>query len=105
MLDRFYAICNCCKCCCGAMQAQRNGVPMLASSGYVSQVDADLCIGCGDCNSYCQFGALKVGEGVNHVIYESCMGCGICTSKCEHGALSLVLDAAKGVPLEVCSLG
>ena len=25
MLDRFYAICNCCECCCGAMQAQRNG--------------------------------------------------------------------------------
>ena len=27
MLGRFYAICNCCACCCGAMQAQRNGVP------------------------------------------------------------------------------
>ena len=36
MLGRFYAICNCCKCCCGAMQAHLNGVPMLASSGYVA---------------------------------------------------------------------
>ena len=104
MLDRFYAICNCCKCCCGAMQAQRNGMPMLASSGYISHVDADLCMGCGDCISYCQFHALEVVEGMNHVIYESCMGCGVCTSKCEHGALSLVRGAAKGVPLEVCSL-
>ncbi len=42
MLGRFYAICNCCSCCCGAMQAHRNGVPMLAASGYVSQVDEDL---------------------------------------------------------------
>jgi hypothetical protein len=51
MLDRFYAICNCCACCCGAMQAHRSGTPMLASSGYVSRVDEELCIGCGDCTS------------------------------------------------------
>ena len=104
MLDRFYAICNCCECCCGAMQAQRNGVPMLASSGYISRVDEDLCIGCSDCASYCQFGALEVVDGVNTVSYEKCMGCGICISKCEQGALTLVLDPAKGLPLEVCSL-
>ena len=104
MLDRFYAICNCCKCCCGAMQAQRNGVPMLTSSGYVSQVDEILCIGCGDCNPYCQFGALELVDGFNHVDYDKCMGCGVCTSKCAQGALSLVRDEAKGIPLEVISL-
>ena len=104
MLDRFYAICNCCACCCGAMQAQRNGTPMLASSGYVSQVDEILCIGCGDCVSYCQFDALEVVDAQNHVIYENCMGCGVCTSKCLQGALSLVRDEAKGVPLEICSV-
>jgi ferredoxin len=32
------------------------------------------------------------------------MGCGVCISKCEQDALTLVLDEAKGVPLEVCSL-
>ncbi len=104
MFNRFYAICNCCKCCCGAMQAHRNGVPMLASSGYISQVDEDLCIGCSDCAPYCQFDALEVKDGVNRVDYQKCMGCGVCTSKCEQGALSLVRDEAKGVPLEVLSL-
>ena len=103
MLDRFYAICNCCECCCGAMQAHRSGTPMLASSGYVSQVDEELCLGCGDCTSYCQFDALEVVDGVNHVLYDECMGCGVCISKCEHGALSLVRDDAKGIPLEICS--
>lgn len=103
MFDRFYAICNCCECCCGAMQAQRSGTPMLASSGYISQVDEDLCIGCGDCNSYCQFHALEVVDGVNRVIYEKCMGCGVCVSKCTQDALSLVLDSDKGLPLEICS--
>ncbi len=86
------------------MQAQRSGTPMLAASGYVCQVDESLCIGCADCNAYCQFNALEETDGVNHVIYEKCMGCGICTSKCEQGALSLVRDEAKGVPLEICDL-
>ena len=63
VLERFYAICNCCSCCCGAMQAHRNGTPMLASSGYTARVDEDVCIGCGDCNTYCQFGALSILEG------------------------------------------
>ncbi len=101
MLERFYAICNCCECCCGAMQAQRNGVPMLCSSGYVTRVDTDLCMGCGDCVPYCQFDALHVEDDHNHVDYEKCMGCGVCTSKCEHDALTLVRDEAKGVPLEI----
>jgi len=103
MLDRFYAICNCCECCCGAMQAQRKGIPMLASSGYISHVDTDLCMGCGDCTSYCQFHALEIVDDVNHVIYENCMGCGVCIDKCDHDALSLVREEAKGRPLEVCS--
>lgn len=104
MLERFYAICNCCECCCGAMHAHRNGVPMLASSGYISQVDEDLCIGCGDCAEYCQFDALHVVEGWSQVNYEECMGCGVCVDKCLQGAIMLVRDDSKGVPLEICSL-
>lgn len=83
------------------MQAHRHGTPMLASSGYVNQVTADLCIGCGECNAFCQFGALHVAEGKNHVNREKCMGCGVCGTKCQHGALSLVLAPEKGLPLEI----
>jgi Pyruvate/2-oxoacid:ferredoxin oxidoreductase delta subunit len=104
MLDRFYAICNCCECCCGAMQAHRRGTPMLASSGYVSVVDEELCIGCEDCASYCQFGALEVVDGISKIHYEKCMGCGVCVDKCPQGALTLVRDASKGMPLEICAL-
>ena len=104
MLDRFYAICNCCECCCGAMNAHRNGTPMLASSGYVARVDEILCTGCGNCNSYCQFNALETMDGVNHVIYEKCMGCGVCVTKCDYDAMSLVPDESKGIPLEIRSL-
>jgi ferredoxin len=104
MFGRFYAICNCCKCCCGAMQAHRSGTPMLASSGYVSVVDSALCRGCGDCAAFCQFEALAVADGLNRVDLSKCMGCGVCVDNCEHRALSLVLEPSKGVPLEVCGL-
>jgi ferredoxin len=104
MLGRFYAICNCCECCCGALQAQRNGTPMLASSGYVSVVNEELCQGCSDCAGFCQFDALTVVDGINRVDISRCMGCGVCTGKCEHGALSLVLEPSKGLPLDVCDL-
>jgi ferredoxin len=104
MLGRFYAICNCCACCCGAMQAWRNGVPMLAASGYRSQVDADLCIGCGDCSNLCQFGALSADDGAAVVDAALCMGCGVCVSHCTQGALRLVRDPSKGEPLEIREL-
>jgi Pyruvate/2-oxoacid:ferredoxin oxidoreductase delta subunit len=104
MLNRYYAICNCCSCCCGAMQAHQHGTPMLASSGFVAEVDADLCTGCEDCNTYCQFDALGVEGEKNHVNEALCMGCGVCVSKCEQGALSLRQAPEKGVPLEICKL-
>jgi ferredoxin len=104
MLNRFYAICNCCSCCCGAMQAHNNGSPMLASSGYVSRVDEDLCSGCGVCVDHCQFGAAQLIGGWHAVDHTRCMGCGVCVGKCENGALSLVRDPSKGEPLEICDL-
>jgi ferredoxin len=104
MLDRFYAICNCCSCCCGAINAHKNGTPMLASSGYIALVDHDLCIGCGTCSDSCQFGAMEMIEGLANVTIEKCMGCGICESSCEQGAVILKRDSTKGAPLDICVL-
>lgn len=104
MLGRFYAICNCCHCCCGAMHAHQHGTPMLASSGYVCRVDEDLCLGCGDCQGFCQFSALSLENGYSTVNEGLCMGCGVCLSKCEQGALSLQRLPARGEPLEIQSL-
>jgi Pyruvate/2-oxoacid:ferredoxin oxidoreductase delta subunit len=104
MLGRFYAICNCCACCCGAMQAFQNGTPMLASSGYVAQVDAELYDSCGSCADYCQFAAISVDDGFARVDAATCMGCGVCISKCPQEAISLQRDPAKGEPLELQKL-
>lgn len=104
MLERFYAICNCCACCCGAMKAHQRGTPMLASSSFVSSVDQDLCIGCGDCVVYCQFSAIHADNGYAVVDQASCMGCGICASHCDQEAITLVHDPARGMPLEIQNL-
>ncbi len=102
MLGRFYAICNCCECCCGAIGAHKRGTPMLASSGYLAVIDEQVCIGCATCQEYCQFGALAIGvEETMQVDSELCMGCGICESKCEQEAISIELAPQKGIPLEI----
>ena len=103
--DRFYAICNCCSCCCGGLEAMvEHGVPMVASSGYVAQVDESVCIGCGDCEAACPFRAISV-NGKSTVHWEKCMGCGVCVGRCEMDAVVLVLDERKGVPLDVRTVG
>jgi NAD-dependent dihydropyrimidine dehydrogenase PreA subunit len=102
--NRFYAICNCCKCCCGGIEAMRHGIPMVASSGYVAQVDEGACIACGDCVEVCAFGAMAMPHRAE-VDWERCMGCGACEGRCATGAIALVLDERKGLPLDVRRIG
>ncbi len=103
--NRFYAICNCCACCCGGLEAMvKHGVPMVASSGYVAQVDESVCIACGDCVSACPFEAMSL-NGTSVVEWEKCMGCGVCEGQCEMEGITLVLDERKGIPLDVQEIG
>jgi heterodisulfide reductase subunit A-like polyferredoxin len=86
------------------MNAHRNGTPMLASSGYVAQVDAELCAACGTCADYCQFAAISVDDGLARIDAFACMGCGVCVAHCPQEAISLRRDPAKGEPLEIQKL-
>lgn len=98
MLGRFYAICNCCSCCCGAISAHLHGTPMLVSSGYVAQIDDKCCVQCGTCVEACPFGALTLSDGLS-IDTERCMGCGVCTRLCPQQALALVRDDSKPEPM------
>ena len=101
MLGRFYAICNCCKCCCAGIEAMvKHGAPMVASSGYVAQVDETYCAACATCEDACPFEAIQV-NGTAVVNWEACMGCGVCVGQCPNEAMLLVRDEKKGVPLDV----
>lgn len=101
MMGRFYAICNCCSCCCGAMKAQRHGLNMLCSSGYMAEVDADKCVGCGICAEKCQFRAIGFRKDQAFIRPKRCMGCGVCIDSCAKDALTLRLAPERGEPLLV----
>jgi heterodisulfide reductase subunit A-like polyferredoxin len=76
------------------------GGQLIASSGYVSQVDEKLCTSCGVCVEACPFGALTMDGGAK-VIWEKCLGCGVCTGQCPTEAIALIRDERKGVPMDV----
>ena len=97
---RFFAICNCCSCCCLAMQVwNAMRLPMICASGFRAEV-SDECTGCGDCAGMCPFFAIETDD-VAVVSEEKCMGCGVCEGACEVGAISLVADPTKGTPLDI----
>lgn len=100
---RFFAICNCCPCCCVGMKAwMKFASPMLASSGYVAVVAED-CTACGDCAEICPFDAIGMEE--NAVVDRGkCMGCGVCEGACECGAITLELDPTRSRPLDIKKL-
>jgi Pyruvate/2-oxoacid:ferredoxin oxidoreductase delta subunit len=108
--NRSYAMCNCCKCCCGGLNANNKLIPMvhypkqmILSSGYIAVTDTNKCKGCLTCVKFCPFEARKIDSASlkSETIYERCYGCGVCVDKCPNGAISLVLDPAKGIPLNV----
>jgi len=101
LLDRFYVICNCCKCCCTGMRALKDyGIPMVAPSGYVPQVSQG-CTGCGVCAQLCPFGAMGMNGDRAEVARERCFGCGLCQSHCPPAAITLQRDPDKGEPLDI----
>lgn len=99
--ERFFAICNCCSCCCGAIQANRNGIPMLASSGYVCEINEYECEGCGVCTDICLFEAVRLLDGKAKIDTRACMGCGLCVRSCPGKAMSLRRDNTRSEPLEI----
>ncbi len=57
-------ICNCCGCCCEALQAARRFSPMqpVATTNYLPEVDLDRCVSCGKCVKVCPILAVSLEE-------------------------------------------
>lgn len=110
--DQFYAICNCCKCCCAGIEVDRvlrsigfqNPIKELAPSGYLACVDPGKCRACGICVTGCPFGAVSLEQEAAVINPDLCMGCGVCPDACPEGAIALNRDPGRGIPLDLNAL-
>ncbi len=88
-------ICNCCGCCCEALQAARKFSPMqpVATTNYIPKISQE-CIGCGKCAKVCPVLAISMTNSQNdkaaQVDNEVCLGCGVCVRNCPVNAIELV---------------
>jgi len=103
VLDRFFCICNCCSCCCAAIESHKNGTPTLVSSGFVADLDALRCEKCGLCARRCPFDAVSTLPGGPVVDEARCMGCGICSLICPAKAMRLDIAPQRPAPLPLAS--
>jgi ferredoxin len=84
-------VCCCCGDCCGILSTIKR-FPRPADSyatNYYSEVDPELCKGCGTCVERCQMEARAIVSDVATVNLDRCIGCGICVANCESNANQL----------------
>lgn len=106
MGERFYFLCNCCRCCCLGVKMWNQfegAIPLLAPSGYLAQMGDD-CNGCGSCDNCCPFNAISMDDEMAVIDQAKCMGCGVCEDVCPIGAISLKREPSKGEPLDLVEL-
>ncbi len=93
-------LCNCCGCCCEAMQAARRFAILnpIHTTNFLPTLTPEACTGCGKCISACPVEAMSLVSAHDplrpqarkaHLNVETCLGCGVCVRSCPHNALKL----------------
>ena len=84
-------ICNCCGCCCAFFKQIKSvgNLNVVNTSNFMPVVDAEACIGCGDCEDRCPVEAITVQDELAVVNPDICIGCGNCVIICPAESLSL----------------
>ena len=93
-------ICTCCGCCC-IILTKLQKVPRPARiipSNFQSEINPDLCAGCGTCIERCQTNAIKLVDDLANVILKRCIGCGACVPTCPEGAIQLKKKDEENIP-------
>jgi len=75
----------------------------------VSSCDQEKCIGCGMCEYFCPYGAIrmtKVGKVKKaETIIAACKGCGICASYCPARAISMGRFTHDQISAQIAAFG
>lgn len=78
-VGKTHAICNCCGCSCLALRStELFGNADMSRSNYVSEVDTQKCVACGECVEHCPTNALQLGQKlctvtpIKEVVPENC---------------------------------
>jgi len=93
-------ICNCCGCCCEALNAARRFgfLHPVHTSNFVVELKDATCNGCSKCVDACPVEALSLVSAndprmkrrkVARLTEEACLGCGACIGTCPRGLLKL----------------
>ena len=94
-------MCNCCGCCCEALEAVRRFSPMqpIATTNYIPRISQDDCVSCGKCERVCpvlavsmeEAGPSEAGSGKKRPVIDEtiCLGCGVCARNCPKKAIIL----------------
>ena len=56
------------------------------------------CVGLGNCVKACQFGAMKISDGIAKVDRSKCVGCGACVDACPKKIVKLLPERQRYVP-------
>lgn len=62
---------------------------VVARSAFVNFVNEELCIGCENCASACQFNAISY-DLTAKINADRCVGCGLCVVTCPEEAMVLI---------------
>jgi ferredoxin len=95
-------LCNCGQdCVAHRVQVKENLMQTMFRAEYVSLVNRDLCNGCKECVSKCQFGAIRFSNSSGKAVIElmKCYGCGVCRTFCDRSAITMKpRNELKGLP-------
>ncbi len=95
-------VCSCCGCCCGGIEGVKAAPRPVEyfTTNFYSEVDADLCTGCGTCVGLCQMEAISLDDGIATINLDRCIGCGVCVANCPSEAVQLVKKDKRHIPPE-----
>jgi UDP-glucose 4-epimerase len=94
--SKLLSVCFCCHCCC--MMTSLKHIPAQHLDQVMPRLEGlkievtEACIGCGQCEDTCGFGAISIKDG--HAAHSpQCRGCGRCERTCPNGAVRITVES------------